>query len=186
MNTNRKYTCAAVPLLPGALLAFATAASAQDGLPPIEYTFPNQGTLTFYGQLNKGVLNYDDGIDTESYGLIDNDNSNTRVGLKYLQAFGAWTFENVNEIGYAPYSSANANILNTSPSDADYEFTNANIRKLDFTLANDRVRQVLARPGQHGHRRHPGDRPLRHRRHRLFERRRIRPAARSSASRIPT
>ena len=41
---------------PAALLAFATAASAQDGLPPIEYTFPEQGTLTFYGQINKGVL----------------------------------------------------------------------------------------------------------------------------------
>ena len=142
MTTNRKYTCGATPLLPGALLAFATAASAQDGLPPIEHTFPNQGTLTFYGQLNKGILSYDDGIDTESYGLIDNDNSNTRVGLKYLQAFGAWTFENVNEIGYAPYSSANANILNTSPNDADYEFTNANIRWLDFSLANDRYGKV--------------------------------------------
>ena len=45
--------------------------------------------------------------------LIDNDNSSTRVGLSYNQAFGAWTFENVNEFGYAPYSTGNINIINT-------------------------------------------------------------------------
>ena len=109
------------------------------GLPPIEWEAPNGGVLTFYGQINKGVLSYDDGIDTESYGLIDNANSSTRVGLKYSQAFGAWTFENVNEIQYDPYSSSNASILHDSPNSDDYEFTNANIRKLDFTLANERV-----------------------------------------------
>jgi hypothetical protein len=139
MRRNRKYTRSSAALLVAPVLTCAFAAAAEEGLPPIEHTFPNQGTLTLYGQINKGVLNYDDGIDTESYGLIDNANSNTRVGLKYQQAFGAWVFENVNEISYAPYSSANADILNTSPSDADYEFTNANIRKIDFTLSNEQV-----------------------------------------------
>lgn len=118
-------------------LGLASGARAE-GLPPIEWDVPG-GTLTLYGQINKGVLSYDDGIDTESYGLIDNANSSTRVGLKYSHDFGAWTFENVNEIQYAPYSSSNASILNDSPSSEDYEFTNANIRKLDFTLANERA-----------------------------------------------
>jgi hypothetical protein len=119
-------------------LAFTAGAQAQ-GLPPVEWQAPTGGTLTFYGQINMGVLSYDDGIDTESYGLIDNDNSSTRAGLKYSHAFGDWTFENVNEIQYAPYSSANADILNTSPNSEDYEFTNANIRKLDFSFQNDRL-----------------------------------------------
>lgn len=122
--------------LPAALL-LGSAAAAQ-GLPPIEHEFANGGTVRLYGQVNKGILSYDDGQETESYGLIDNDNSNTRVGITYTQEFGAWTFQNTNEIGYAPFSTANTNILHQSPSSDDWEFTNANIRKLDFTFANDR------------------------------------------------
>ena len=119
-----------------ALLA-ATAASAQ-GLRKIEHTFPDGSTLRFYGQINKGVLQYDDGQETESYALIDNNNSNTRAGTSYNRTFGdGWTFENVNEIGYAPYSTADINILKQTPSASDWEFTNANIRKLDFTFRND-------------------------------------------------
>lgn len=119
-----------VALLAAPASLFATAVMAE-GLPPIEWRTPSGDALLFYGQIDKGVLSYDDGIDTRSYGLIDNDNSSTRVGIKYTHAFGAWTFENTNEIGYAPYSSSNASILDISP---DYDFTNANIRKLDFTF----------------------------------------------------
>lgn len=116
----------------------AIGASAADGLPKVEWTAPNGDTLRFYGQINMGILSFDDGIDTESYGLVDNNNSQSRVGLLYTHKFGDWTFQNTNEIGYAPYSTANASILNTSPNSDDYEFTNANIRKLDFTFTNDR------------------------------------------------
>jgi hypothetical protein len=125
-------------VLATAALTLAGVANAE-GLPPIEWQTPTGGTLTLYGQINKGALSYDDGIDTESYSLIDNANSSTRAGLKYTHDFGDWTFENVNEIQYSPYSSSNANILHTSPNSEDYEFTNANIRKLDFTFANDRI-----------------------------------------------
>lgn len=118
-------------------LAVAGAASAQ-GLAPIEWSSPNGSTLTLYGQLNMGILNYDDGIDSESYGLIDNANSQSRIGLEYSHAFGDWLFENTNEIGYSPYSSGNAGITGDHPNSDDYEFDNSNIRKLDFTLANDR------------------------------------------------
>ncbi len=129
---------AAFPL---AAALVATAATAQ-GLPKIERSFANGSTLRLYGQINKGVLQYDDGIDSETYGLIDNDNSGTRFGLRYTQERDGWTFENVDEFKYAPYSSSNASILNDSPSSADYEFTNANIRKLDFTLKSDRYGKV--------------------------------------------
>lgn len=117
-------------------LAVAGAASAQ-GLAPIEWSSPNGSKLTLYGQLNMGILNYDDGIDSESYGHIDNANSQSRIGLEYSHTFGDWTFENTNEIGYSPYSSGNADITNDHPDSDDYEFDDSNIRKLDFTLSND-------------------------------------------------
>jgi hypothetical protein len=125
-----------VTILPLEVL-LATAAWSQ-GLPPIEREFPNGSTLRFYGQINKGVLSYDDGIDQETYGLIDNDNSSTRAGLRYNQDFGAWHFENVNEVDYAPFSTDNTSIIHQSPDAEDWHFDNDNIRKLDFTLAHER------------------------------------------------
>ena len=88
---------AAIRLTAPFLLALAGGAAAQ-GLPPIEHQFPNGSVVTFYGQINKGILQYDDGQETESYGLIDNDNSGTRAGIRYTQEFDGWTFENRNEI----------------------------------------------------------------------------------------
>ena len=120
-----------------------TAAHAQDeGLPPIEWTGSNGSTLTLYGQLNMGVLSYDDGVDSESYGLVDNANSQSRIGLTYTRRFGDWEFENTNEIGYSPFSTSNASITNDSPNADDFEFSNSNIRKLDFAFSNDRVGKV--------------------------------------------
>jgi hypothetical protein len=118
-------------------LALGAAAAAQ-GLPRLEAEFPNGATLRFYGQINKGILSYDDGIDEETYFAIDNDNSGTRFGLRYTQSFGAWTFENVNEFEYAPYSTANINIIDDSPSSDDYEWGNHNIRKIDFSFEHER------------------------------------------------
>ena len=122
--------------VPATLLLTMTAAA--QGLPPLQTEFANGATLRFYGQINKGILNYDDGQETKSYFLIDNDNSNTRFGLRYTQKFDAWTFENVNEFQYAPYSTANINIINDTPSSEAYDWSNDNIRKIDFTFASDR------------------------------------------------
>jgi hypothetical protein len=116
------------------LLALTSAAAAQ-GIPPIEHGFANGATLRFYGQINKGVLQYDDGEATRSYGLIDNDNSGTRFGLRYTRVRGDWTFENVNEFSYTNDSTSNVNILDPSP---DYVWSNSNIRKIDFTFENER------------------------------------------------
>ena len=109
------------------------------GLPPIERTLPNGATLRFYGQINKGVLSYDDGHRHRDL-LRDRQRQleHPRSGSSYNQSFGEWSFENVNEIQYAPYSTANINILNDSPTSDDYECTNANIRKIDFTFEHDR------------------------------------------------
>lgn len=128
----RRLSVVALATIPAAA-SLGTTVSAQ-GLPPIEREFSNGSTLRFYGQINKGVLQYDDGRETNSYGLIDNDNSGTRFGLRYTQVRGAWTFENVNEFAYTSDSTSNVNILDSSP---DYVWSNSNIRKIDFTFAND-------------------------------------------------
>lgn len=122
-----------------ALVASGAGAAGAQGLPDVEREFANGSTLQFYGQINKGILGYDDGVDTETYDLIDNDNSSTRFGLRYTQPFGDWTFENVNEFEYAPYSTANINITNDTPSSEDYDLSNDNIRKIDFTLESERI-----------------------------------------------
>ena len=97
-----------------ALFATIGPAGAQS-LPPIQRDFANGAALRLYGQINKGVLQYDDGQETRSYGLIDNANSGTRFGLRYTRTLGAWAFENVNEFSYAPNSTSNVNILDPSP-----------------------------------------------------------------------
>jgi hypothetical protein len=38
--------------------------------------------ILFYGQINKGVLFYDDGRSSQTYGLVDNDSSSTRFGVR--------------------------------------------------------------------------------------------------------
>lgn len=119
----------------------ATTAIAQ-GLPPLQHQFPNGATVRLYGQINKGVLAYDDGIDQHTYGPIDNDNSSTRVGVRFNQDLGGWRFENVNEVDYAPFSTDNTSIVHQSPDSGDWDFDKGNIRKLDFTLAHDRYGKI--------------------------------------------
>ncbi len=132
-NRRLKAASAAVTMT---LLLGSSALHAQD-LPKIEKTFATGGTLRFYGQINKGVLSYDDGLESESYGLIDNDNSNTRFGLTYTQDFAeTWTYLGTIEIGYAPFSTSNTSLLQQSPPSSAYEFTNANIRKIDNRFSN--------------------------------------------------
>lgn len=128
-----RSTAIATLALP-ALFATIGPAAAQ-GLPPIQRDFANGAALRLYGQINKGVLQYDDGRQTRSYGLIDNANSGTRFGLRYTRTLGAWAFENVNEFSYAPNSTSNVNILDPSPN--DYAWSNSNIRKIDFTFASE-------------------------------------------------
>lgn len=119
------------------VLSFGAAMGHAQDMPKIESTFANGGMLRFYGQLNKGVLTYDDGQVSESYGLIDNDNSNTRFGLTYTQDIGqGWNYLGTVEVSYAPFSTSNISILQQSPPSSAYEFTNANIRKIDNRFAH--------------------------------------------------
>ena len=110
-----------------------------DPLPKIEKKFENGGVLRFYGQINKGVLSFDDGLRTETYGLIDNNNANTRVGLTYSADIGdTWKYLGTLEIQYAPFSTTNTSILQQSPASGAYDLTNANIRKIDNQFTSDK------------------------------------------------
>ena len=137
-HPKNQALAAGIAALAAALLG-STALMAQD-LPKIETTFANGGTLRFYGQINKGILTYDDGQESETYGLIDNDNSNTRFGLTYTQDFGdRWNYLGTIEIAYAPFSTGNTSILQQSPPSSAYEFTNSNIRKIDTKFSHPDV-----------------------------------------------
>lgn len=119
-----------------ASLAACSALQAQD-LPEVETTFATGATLRFYGQVNKGVLTFGDGQVIESCGLTDNDNSNTRFGLTYTQDFAErWAYLGIIEIAYAPFSTSTASILQPSPPASAFEFTNANIRKIDNRVSS--------------------------------------------------
>jgi hypothetical protein len=127
---NRTWLEAGV-IAVAATLAGCSVLQAQD-LPKVETRFVSGATLRFYGQINKGVLTFDDGQVSETYGLIDNDNSNTRVGLTYTQDFaGSWSYLGIIEIAYAPFSTSTASILQPSPPASAFEFSTANIRKID-------------------------------------------------------
>jgi hypothetical protein len=102
--------------------------------------------VELYGQINKGVLLYDDGRETETYGLIDNANSSTRLGLRYARPLAAdWTLGTRFEIQYAPYSTSNVSQENRSG--GDQGFDNDNIRWIDFSLRNDRSGTVFLGQG---------------------------------------
>jgi hypothetical protein len=121
-------------------IAWGSAVAAQ-GLPPISTTFADGSTLRFTGQINQGVLSYDDGRESNSYGLVDNANSGTRLGLRYNRGLGAdWDFGTRLEIGYSPFSTSDVSILNQS--NGDWGFDNDNIRWIDFSFDNESIGTV--------------------------------------------
>src|SRR4051794_19494215 len=86
-------------------------ALAGDGLPPIEYTFDNGAVFRFSGQINMGVLTFDDGQDTDT-NFVDNDNSSTRARLQFFKTAGDWKFESNFEVEYQPLASNEVSQLN--------------------------------------------------------------------------
>ena len=106
--------------------------------PPLQTEFANGATLRFYGQINKGILNYDDGIDNDSYYLIDNDNSSTRSACATPRSSATGPSRTSTSSSTRPTPPPTSTSSTTRPSSDDYEWSNANIRKIDFTLEHDR------------------------------------------------
>ncbi|MBX3584892.1 MAG: hypothetical protein KF810_23695 [Rhizobiaceae bacterium] len=106
-----------------------------EGLKPIEYTFGDGTVVRFSGQVNMGVLNYDDG--EESYtNFVDNDNSSSRVRLQlFMTGNDGWKMESTLEAEYQPLASNVVSQLNDEP---DWDFPATNIRKAEVVFSNER------------------------------------------------
>jgi hypothetical protein len=140
MPICRKFSLTLLGLVGLWVLTHIPGAAFADPLPKIEQKFENGAVLRFYGQINKGFLNYDDGEASETYDFIDNNNSNTRFGLTYKSTFAeTWEYLGTVEIQYAPYSTSNINILTQTPPSGAYDLSNANIRKIDNQFTNERL-----------------------------------------------
>ncbi len=120
-----------------ALTVPLTAPALAQGLPEVSRTFPDGTEARFYGQINKGFLVYDDGVESETFALIDNSNSGTRVGLSYERPFAEdWTFGSRVEVQYAPFNSGAANILDDNTNN-DFDIDN-NLRIAEIGFLNER------------------------------------------------
>ena len=140
----RRLRAAALLALAGALIPPAPPARAEaqaPGLPRTAVRVGEDGVLRLYGQVNRGFLFYDDGDDSRLFPLIDNGNTQSRVGLHYLRS-GETTFEARFEVGYAPYTSDRASFADDRPSRDDFELSRNNIRKLEVSAARAELGQL--------------------------------------------
>ncbi|MEM9578655.1 MAG: porin [Pseudomonadota bacterium] len=86
-------------------------------------------TFEFYGQLNFGIFNTDDGAESETY-FTDNDNSNNRIGFTWTNDFGDGRSLRFNfEAGLGLNGSSAVSIDDT---DLDPDFSRRELRKFEF------------------------------------------------------
>ena len=130
MKNKKSHTQFATMLL---LAALPIGGAAAEGLKPIEYTLGDGTVIRFSGQLNMGVLHYDDGQD-DFTNFVDNDNSSSRVRLQILNTTGEWKFESTLEAEYQPLASNTVSQLDELP---DWDFPSTNVRKAEVAFANE-------------------------------------------------
>lgn len=110
-----------------ALVATGIAAPAAAEL---RYENASGGWVQLYGQFNPAITSVDDGQQTET-NVTDNESSNTRIGLRGGQDFGAqtFTFRFETSLGLPSSASIDQTGRNTSG------WSRENIRHIDFALA---------------------------------------------------
>ncbi len=109
-----------------ALLVVPTLSAAQDADP----------VWDFYGQLNLGVINVDNGADNET-SFVDNENSNSRVGAIFRQDLangGQFRFHFETALGFTGSDS-----INGADNDFDADYRRTNIRKLELIYQTARI-----------------------------------------------
>jgi predicted porin len=105
------------------------------GLPQIRHDFEGGGFVRFYGHINWGILNYDDGRETKTYAPLDNANSVSRIGLLIERPLAEDLLATVRlEMGYGPYSSFFVSQLDNDP---DWKIDEDRIRWIDLNLRHD-------------------------------------------------
>ena len=94
----------------------------------------DQAYIELYGQINKGVLGFDDGESTLGYPLVDNGNSSTRAGLRASTVLSeGWSLGGNLEWEWTPYSTNYVNQLNRDDIDWDSEL----LRKAEAYLTSE-------------------------------------------------
>lgn len=92
-------------------------------------------TFKFYGQINQGILSYDDGLQSNTYFPVDNDNSGSRIGLETETNLGSgWTMGTRLEFGITPSSTSDVNIQDEH---GDWSFDKTDIRHLEVSFGSD-------------------------------------------------
>lgn len=117
------------------LASVATVLAATTAIPAaaeMKYENNSGGYVLLYGQLNPALISVDDGQDTDTR-VLDNDLSNSRVGLRLLQPFGQNEFTFRFETGLGLPSSSEWNQLGTDFSG----WTREDLRHVDFALKGD-------------------------------------------------
>ncbi len=109
-----------------ALLVVSTAIPAAAEL---KYDNNSGGYVELYGQFNPAIVSVEDGEETETR-LLDNDLSNSRVGLFLFQPYGSneFTFRFESGLGLPSTATANQDGTNTNG------WTREDIRHIDFAL----------------------------------------------------
>lgn len=109
-----------------AVLAMTTAIPA---FAELKYENNSGGSVVLYGQLDPVIVSVDDGQETETR-LLDNDLSNSRVGLRVMQPYGSNEFMFRFETGLGLPSTGPANQDGTNTNG----WTREDIRHVDFSL----------------------------------------------------
>ncbi|MFD3191026.1 porin [Sedimentitalea sp. HM32M-2] len=113
------------PLAAAAVMSLTAPAMAE-----MKYENATGGSALAYGQLDPAYLSFDDGVSTTS-DIVDNTNSNSRVGLWLRQDYGAnkFSFNFETALGLRPSAGLSQA---TTPKGVDWDRTD--IRKVDFSL----------------------------------------------------
>lgn len=93
------------------------------------------GTFEYYGQLSPAYLTFDDGKQ-KSQGVVDNTNSNSRLGMWYRRLF-RWGRLNVNfetALGFRASAAVSQRFK-----DADWDWSSADIRKAEVIWETQRI-----------------------------------------------
>ena len=144
-----KLNKASIALITGMASAIGFPAVAQDAGPPqVEASVAqpratlipklrsgnDDNYIEFYGQINKGLLIFDDGGSTLGYFPVDNANSSSRAGIRlYGTIVEGWSLGANLEWEWNPYSTTNVNQLNRD----DFDWETDLLRKGEVYLTSD-------------------------------------------------
>ncbi|PRY20644.1 porin-like protein [Aliiruegeria haliotis] len=110
------------------------------------YVRANGDTFAFYGQINRGSLQYDDGVATERYHFVDNSKSVSRIGATYSADLdNGWNIGSRVELAMRKRETRRVSILD--PNDAGYSFDKTELRKLEISFGNDTFGRVFVGQG---------------------------------------